>query len=95
MHTAHEISGAARLHPGAATLRVLAALLAYPDARLRGQLFEMAALIDEDGALSVLRRAEIAALVSEPLGPGLDECPHRVRLHLGVELHAPGAWPEG
>jgi nitrate reductase molybdenum cofactor assembly chaperone NarJ/NarW len=71
MQTAHQ-TGAARLHPGAASLRVLAALLGYPDARLRGHLPEMAALLEADGALSVSRRAEIAALVrwlaeSDPL----------------------------
>jgi nitrate reductase delta subunit len=53
-------------HPGAATLRVLAALLAYPDAQLRGelaaQLAEITALLAEDGALSESRRGEIEAL---------------------------------
>ena len=51
-----------RLHPGAATLRVLAALLGYPDARLRGHLPEMTALLAGDGAVSSARRAEIEAL---------------------------------
>jgi nitrate reductase delta subunit len=55
-------STAGRLHPGAATLRVLAALLAYPDARLRGDLAEMTALVAEEGALSDSRRGEIEAL---------------------------------
>jgi nitrate reductase delta subunit len=50
------------LHPGAATLRVLAGLLGYPDARLRGYLPEMTALLARDDALSVSRRAEIEAL---------------------------------
>ena len=50
-------------HPGAATLRVLAALLAYPDAPLRGDLAEMTALLAEDAALSESRRGEIEALV--------------------------------
>lgn len=53
-------------HPGAATLRVLAALLAYPDAQLRGelaaQLAEITALLAQDGALSDSRRGEIEAL---------------------------------
>jgi nitrate reductase delta subunit len=49
-------------HPGAATLRALAALLAYPDARLRSDLAEMAALLTDDGALSGSRRGEIEAL---------------------------------
>ena len=50
------------LPAGAATLRVLAALLAYPDARLRGDLPEMTALLAGDGALSAARRGEIEAL---------------------------------
>jgi nitrate reductase delta subunit len=49
-------------HPGAATLRVLAALLAYPDARLRGHLPEMTVLLAGDDALSASRRGEIEAL---------------------------------
>jgi nitrate reductase delta subunit len=51
-------------HRGAVTLRVLAALLGYPDARLRGHLPEMAALIADDGVLSVARRGEIDALLA-------------------------------
>lgn len=57
-----EPAGTARLHPGAATLRVLAALLGYPDARLRGHLAEMIALLGEDGALTASRRNEIEML---------------------------------
>ena len=55
-------TGAARLHPGAATLRVLAALLGYPDTRLRGYLPEMTALLAEDNVLSATRRGEVEAL---------------------------------
>jgi nitrate reductase molybdenum cofactor assembly chaperone NarJ/NarW len=56
----------------AVTLRVLAALLAYPDARLRGDLPEMTALLAQDAALSESRRGEIVALArwlagSDPL----------------------------
>jgi nitrate reductase delta subunit len=51
-----------RLHPGAATLRVLAALLAYPDAQLRGYLPEMTTLLAGDNALPATRRAEIESL---------------------------------
>lgn len=58
----HESSAARRLPPGAATLRVLAALLGYPDSRLRGHLPEMMALLAEDNALSDSRRGEIEAL---------------------------------
>jgi nitrate reductase delta subunit len=53
---------AARRHPGAVTLRVLAALLGYPDAGLRGHLPEMTALLAEDSALPASRRGEIEAL---------------------------------
>lgn len=51
--------------PGAVTLRVLAALLAYPDAELRGNLYEMGALLAADGILSGSRRAEIEAFVAQ------------------------------
>jgi nitrate reductase delta subunit len=51
-----------RLRPGAATLRVLAALLAYPDARLREALREMMALLAEDAVLTAARLGEIEAL---------------------------------
>ncbi len=65
-------SPTAHRHPGAWTLRVLAALLAYPDARLRGDLPDMQALLAEDNTLSESRRGEIEALGrwlagSEPL----------------------------
>jgi nitrate reductase delta subunit len=55
-------SGAGSLHPGAATLRVLAALLSYPDAHLRGSLPEIAALLAEDNVLAGSRRGEMEAL---------------------------------
>ncbi len=48
---------------GAATLRVLAALLAYPDAGLRAQLPEMSALLAADGALAKTRLGELQALM--------------------------------
>lgn len=44
------------------SLRVLAALLAYPDGRLRAELAEMTALLAEEGALPESRRGELAAL---------------------------------
>ena len=59
----HGSPSAGRLHPGAATLRVLAALLGYPDARLRGHLSEMTALLAQDNVLSASRRGEIEALI--------------------------------
>src|SRR5690606_25699288 len=59
-------------HPGAVTLRVLAALLSYPDAALREHLPELAPLLPADGVLSASRRAGVAAPVqhladSDPL----------------------------
>ncbi|SDM32664.1 respiratory nitrate reductase chaperone NarJ [Oryzisolibacter propanilivorax] len=50
-------------HPGAVSLRVLGALLGYPDAALREHLYEMEALLAADGVLSASRRAGVAALV--------------------------------
>jgi nitrate reductase delta subunit len=47
---------------GKVSLRVLAALLAYPDARLRGELAGMMLLLARDGALSGARLAELDAL---------------------------------
>jgi nitrate reductase delta subunit len=44
------------------SLRVLAALLAYPDAELRRDLAEMTVLLARDGALSGSRRGELEAL---------------------------------
>ena len=55
---------AARQHRGAATLRVLAALLAYPGTRLRADLPEMMALLAGDGAIDAPRRAEIESLAA-------------------------------
>jgi nitrate reductase delta subunit len=48
---------------GAATLRVLAALLTYPDAGLREHLPEMSALLAADGMLGKTRLAEVQALM--------------------------------
>jgi nitrate reductase delta subunit len=45
------------------TLRVLSALLGYPDVRLRGYLPEMRGLLQAEGALAQARRAEIDALI--------------------------------
>ena len=49
--------------PMAATLRVLAALLAYPDRELRGFLPEMSRLLHDESALPAARRCEIDALM--------------------------------
>ena len=45
------------------SLRVLAALLAYPDAQMRGHLSEMRELINAEAAIPASRRAEIEALM--------------------------------
>jgi len=54
------------------SLRVLAALLGYPDAQLRGHLPEMRALLRDERAVSPSRRTELEALMgtlgrSDPL----------------------------
>ena len=49
--------------PMAKTLRVLAALLGYPDAQLRSDLPEMAELLAVEAALAPPRRAELDALM--------------------------------
>jgi len=49
--------------PMAHSLRVLAALLSYPDAALRGHLNEMADLLGTERALSAPRRQELLALM--------------------------------
>ena len=53
--------------PAAGTLRVLAALLSYPDAHRRGQLSEMAKILRCERALPGSRLAELEALI-ERLG---------------------------
>lgn len=50
---------------GATTLRVLAALLSYPDAGLRSHLHEMGSLLESDGALTASRLAELRALMRQ------------------------------
>ena len=49
--------------PMSKTLRVLSALLGYPDAQMRRYLPEMRGLLQAEGALSQARRAEIDALM--------------------------------
>ena len=46
------------------TLRVLARLLGYPDAQLRGHLAEMRDALHAEGALSAARLAELDALIA-------------------------------
>jgi nitrate reductase delta subunit len=47
----------------AGSLRVLAALLGYPDAPMRGYLPEMRDILRSEGALSAARQAELDALI--------------------------------
>ena len=49
--------------PMAKSLRVLAALLGYPDAQMRLHLAQMRGLLHAEGALSAPRRAELDALM--------------------------------
>ena len=49
--------------PMAKTLRVLAALLAYPDAQLRGYLAEMSGLLHDERAVAPSRLAELDRLM--------------------------------
>ena len=46
------------------SLRVLAMLLSYPDAQLRAHLADMQAALQQEGALSSARMAELAALIA-------------------------------
>ena len=55
--------GSAKRFGGAVTLRVLAALLGYPDEQMRGHLPEMRELLRDERALSNARRAELDALM--------------------------------
>ncbi len=49
--------------PISKSLRVLAALLGYPDVRMRGYLAEMRGLLRDEGTLSHTRRIELDALM--------------------------------
>ena len=54
----------------AATLRVLAALLSYPDGRMRGHLPEMREILHGEFALLDARQAELDALIGSLAGAG-------------------------
>lgn len=56
-----------------ATLRVLAALLSYPDAPMRSHLAEMRDISRKEGALSAKRQAELDALIDALAGADLLE----------------------
>ena len=55
--------GSAKRSGGAVALRVLAALLGYPDAQMRSHLPEMRDLLRDERALSHSRRIELVALM--------------------------------
>ena len=54
------------------TLRALAHLLRYPDAAMRAHLADIPAVLDAEGALGRVRRAELDALMDRLLAEGLD-----------------------
>ncbi len=56
------------------TLRVLAALLGYPDANLRAHLPEMRDILRREAALSHDREAELAALMASLEGADALDC---------------------
>ena len=63
--------------PASRSLRVLAALLGYPDARLCAHLPEMREILRSEGALGAARQAELDALIgslasADPLGTEAD-----------------------
>ena len=65
------------IRPMQKTLRVLSALLGYPDAQMRRYLPEMRGLLRAEGALGQARRAEIDALIdalesAEPMAAEAD-----------------------
>ena len=60
-------SKARKRFPGAITLRVLSALLGYPDALLRSHLPEMSDLLRHERVLSAARAAELQALMANLL----------------------------
>jgi nitrate reductase delta subunit len=79
------------------SLRVLAALLGYPDSRMRGYLSEMREILRAEGALSAARRTELDALIgflerADPLETEADyvqlfDCGRATSLHLFEHVH--------
>jgi len=60
--------GLANVVSPSSTLRVLSALLDYPDAQMRGHLPEMREIIGSEKTLSAARRAELIALIDALAG---------------------------
>lgn len=79
------------------TLRILSALLRYPDAAVQEMAPEFAALLAEDGLLSPQQRAGLEPLLAELAGSDLLDCQERyvglfdrgraVSLHLFEHVH--------
>ena len=73
------------------SLRVLGALLGYPDQQMRGHLAEMREILRNEGALSAARHAELDALISSLAGADpLEAEAHYVELFdrgRGTSLH--------
>lgn len=79
------------------SLRVLAALLGYPDARMRGYLPEMREILRGEGALSAARQVELEALIGSMEGADaleteadyvqLFDCGRATSLHLFEHVH--------
>ncbi len=81
----------------AATLRTLAALLAYPDAEMRAFLPQMGAVVQDEHALGTDRLAELGALIDHLAGGNplaieaayvdLFDCGRATSLHLFEHVH--------
>ena len=79
------------------TLRILSALLRYPDAAVQEMAPEFAALLAEDGLLSPQQRAALQLLLDDLAGGDLLDCQERyvglfdrgraVSLHLFEHVH--------
>ena len=90
-------SNASMAQANSHTLRALGALLAYPDAPLRGHLLELRELLRAQGTLSPSRMAEIEALIAsiahaDPLDAEADyvelfDRGRRTSLHLFEHVH--------
>ncbi len=89
--------GFSRPVAASATLRVLSALLGYPDSELRGRLAEMGEILAGEGALSAPRRNELESLTAslaaaDPLEAEaryvqLFDCGRATSLHLFEHVH--------
>lgn len=67
------MAGISKTAPASGSLRVLAALLGYPDPQMRSHLAEMAEILRRENVISGARRAELEALMSGLSGaPSLD-----------------------